>query len=281
MPSLKDFFNELARLPSLPEIYFRINDVINDPESSFGDVADIISNDTSLSSRLLQIVNSSFYNFPAKIDTVSHAISIVGTRQLRDLALATLVMTAFKGVPEDLVDMKSFWKHGVGCGIAAWVIALLCRESNPERYYLTGILHDVGRLIILANHPETSQKIMERSQAGDQLVNVVEREILGFDHGAVGAELLHSWNLPDNLSEVIRYHHSPLEATDYAVETALLNLADVFAKSMELGCSGDRRVPPLEPEVWDRLELEVRSLPVLWEQIEKQYNETIDIFLSD
>ena len=97
----QDFIKGSVRLSSLPEIYFKINDVINDPESSFGDVAEIISNDVSLSVRLLKIVNSSFYKFPSEIDTISHAISIVGTQQLRDLALATMVLTAFEGIPED------------------------------------------------------------------------------------------------------------------------------------------------------------------------------------
>ena len=158
------FIKGSVRLSSLPQIYFKINDVINDPESSFGDVAEIISNDVSLSVRLLKIVNSSFYNFPSEIDTISHAISIIGTSQLRDLALATMVMTAFEGVSEEFINMESFWKHSVGCGVAAWVIALNCSEANPERYYLTGILHDVGRLILFENHPEESRKILEQTR---------------------------------------------------------------------------------------------------------------------
>jgi HD-like signal output (HDOD) protein len=104
----QDYIKGSVRLSSLPQIYFKINDVINDPESSFGDVAKIISNDTSLSLRLLKIVNSSFYNFPSEIDTISHAISIVGTAQLRDLALATMVLTAFGDFPEEFINMESF-----------------------------------------------------------------------------------------------------------------------------------------------------------------------------
>lgn len=277
----QDFIKGSVRLSALPEIYFKINDAINDPESSFGDVAEIISNDVSLSVRLLKIVNSSFYNFPSEIDTISHAISIVGTQQLRDLALATMVLTAFEGIPGDFVDMKSFWRHSVACGVSGWVIAIDCREDNPERYYLTGILHDVGRLIILENHPEKAREIMERCRSEKKLVFEVEREILGFDHGPVGAALLTSWKLPPTLTEVVKNHHNPLEGAEFPTETAILNLADIFAKSMELGSSGDPLIPPMLPEVWEKTGLDVNSLALLWNQIENQFNETIKIFFPD
>ncbi|MDA0692788.1 MAG: HDOD domain-containing protein [Nitrospinae bacterium] len=277
----QDYIKGSVRLSSLPQIYFKINDVINDPESSFGDVAKIISNDTSLSLRLLKIVNSSFYNFPSEIDTISHAISIVGTAQLRDLALATMVLTAFGDFPEEFINMESFWKHSVGCGVAAWVIALNCSEANPERYYLTGILHDVGRLILFENHPEKARKIMERCHAESKIAYQVEREVLGFDHGQIGAALLAEWRLPPNLGDVVKNHHSPLEATEYFKEVAILNLADLITKSMELGSTGDVLIPPLAPEIWEKIGMQVDSLPLLWQQIQNQYDETIEIFLPE
>ncbi|VAX28120.1 Predicted signal transduction protein [hydrothermal vent metagenome] len=279
--SPEDIVRGSVRLSSLPEIYFKINKVIDDPESSFGDVAKIISNDVSLSARLLKIVNSTFYNFPSKVDTISHAISIVGTQQLRDLALATMVLSSFKGIPETHVNMKSFWRHSVACGVSAWVIALNCHEENPERYYLTGMLHDVGRLIIFENHPEISGKIMEQSRAEKKLVFEVERDVLGFDHGAVGAELMMAWKLPPTLGDVVRNHHNPAENSRFPLETAILHLADIFAKSMELGSSGDPLTPPVLPESWDRIGMDVNSLSMLWGQIENQFEETMDIFSMD
>jgi putative nucleotidyltransferase with HDIG domain len=279
--SPEDIVKGSVRLSSLPAIYFQINKVIEDPESSFGDVAEIISNDVSLSARLLKIVNSTFYNFPSKVDTISHAISIVGTQQLRDLALATMVLSSFKGIPETYVNMKSFWRHSVACGVSAWVIALNCREESPERYYLTGMLHDVGRLILFENHPEIAREIMEQSRSEKKLVFEVERDVLGFDHGAVGAELLMAWKLPPTLRDVVRNHHDPVEDSRFPLETAILHLADIFAKSMELGSSGDLLTPPLLPESWDRIGMDESSLPMLWGQIGKQFEETMDIFSLD
>lgn len=268
------------KLSSLPEICFRINEVVGDPQSSFEDIAEVISNDTSLSVRLLKIVNSAFYNFPEKIETIIHAISIVGTQQVQDLALATSALTVFKGIPGDFFNMSSFWRHSVGCGIAARTIAIHRREPNPERFYLMGILHDVGRLLIFENMPDMAREIVLRSERDKEIMYEVESEILGFDHAAVGADLLRAWNLPDSIEEVVAYHHRPLEATRYPMECAVLHAADFIAKAMELGCSGDPLVPPLNEDAWEEIGLSASQLPAIWDQVEAQYNDTVEMFLS-
>ena len=107
---------DITDIPSLPEIFIRVNEVVNNPRSSLEDVGKVISEDTGLTARLLKIVNSAFYGFPSHIETISRAVTIVGTQQLRDLALATSVIRLFSGIPHDLLDMESFWRHSVACG---------------------------------------------------------------------------------------------------------------------------------------------------------------------
>ncbi|UCH07808.1 MAG: HDOD domain-containing protein [Deltaproteobacteria bacterium] len=108
-----------VKLPSLPTMYVQINEAINRPDSSASDIAKIISKDTSLSARLLKIVNSTFYGFPSKIDTLSRAVTIVGTRQLTTLALGMDIISVFRKIPSDLIHMRSFWEHSLACGICA------------------------------------------------------------------------------------------------------------------------------------------------------------------
>ena len=278
--SLRDLVNNSLRVSSLPEIYFQINEVLNDPHSSFADIADVISADTSLSARLLKIVNSPFYGFPSEIDAISHAVSIVGTRQLRDLALATTVISCFKGVPQDHVNMNSFWRHSITCGIAARAIAIYNRQVNPERFFLAGILHDIGRLVLFENLPDAAEKIMEQFKGGDKPLYRVEREILGFDHTEIGAALLEKWGLPESLREIIAFHHDPFKSTRYGYEASIIHMGDIFSKSMEAGSSGDPYIPPLQPESWDQLKMETSVLPFLWNQVETQYENTVDAVLT-
>ncbi|MFQ5481751.1 MAG: HDOD domain-containing protein, partial [Nitrospinaceae bacterium] len=271
---------ESSRLSSLPEIFFMINEVINDPNSSFGDVARVIGFDASLSVRLLKIVNSPFYSFPNKIETITHAISIVGTEQLRDLALATTMFSTFEGISHEQVDMNSFWRHSLGCGIIARILALHCRQTNSERFFLTGILHDIGRLILLENLPGETFKVLASFQEKDRLLYEIELEHLGFHHGEVGAALCRAWHLSPTLQEVIACHHHPDQAKKFPLETGILHLSNLMATAMGLGTSGDPRVPPLNAGVWDKLGLTLDHLAMLWDQVEPQYTETVDLVLA-
>ncbi len=275
-----DLIEGSVRISSLPNIFCEINEVVNDPYSSFADVANVISNDISLSARLLKIVNSSFYGFPSNIESIPHAVFVIGTKQLRELALATLILSNFKGIPDELVNMSSFWRHSVAVGIAARAIAIQMRQTNVEFYYLAGILHDVGRLIILENVPEQAKEIFSVYRNREELLCNAEKEVLGFGHGEVGSAVLETWNLPSELREIIAHHHDPTQSSNYKVECGIIHFADTLVKAMELGNSGDPFVPPMNPEVWNSLQIPTNQLGTIWNQIEKQYQETIEIFLA-
>lgn len=276
----KDLISGSTRTSSLPEIFIMINEVVNDPTSSFSDIAQVVNLDTSLSARLLKIVNSSFYSFPSNIETVTHAIAVIGTEQLHNLALATTIIANFKGIPDKTLNMNSFWRHSMGVAIIARNLAIHCRESNPERFYLAGILHDIGRLIILENMPEESHEIFTRRNKVGGLLWQIEREVLGFDHGEVGAALSRSWNLPLSLEEIIGNHHNPGLSKRYPLETTIIHLADIIAKAMELGSSGDTQVPPLDEKAWEQLKLPTGIFSAIWSQTEIQFNETVNIILT-
>jgi putative nucleotidyltransferase with HDIG domain len=276
----KDLITGSTRTSSLPEIFIMINEVVNDPTSSFSDIAQVVNLDTALSARLLRIVNSSFYSFPSNIETVTHAIAVIGTEQLHNLALATTIISNFKGIPDKMLNMNLFWQHSIGVAIVARNLAIHCRETNPERFYLAGILHDIGRLIILENLPNEASEIITRHNKIGGTVWEIEREVLGFDHCAVGAALAKSWDLPLSLEEIIGNHHNPSLSKRYPLETTIIHLADIIAKAMGLGSSGDIYVPPLDEKSWEQLGLPTGVFSAIWNQTENQFNETIDIILS-
>ncbi len=276
----KDLITGSTRVSSLPEIFIMINEVVNNPTSSFSDIAKVVNMDTALSARLLKIVNSAFYSLPSNIETVTHAISVIGTEQLHDLALATTILSTFKGISDKIINMNLFWRHSMGVAIIARNLAIHCRETNPERFYLAGILHDIGRLIVLENLPEESKEILSRQSEVGGILWQIEREVLGFDHADVGAALARQWKLPLSLEEIVENHHNPGRSKRYPLETTIVHLADIIAKAMELGSSGDIYVPPLDEKSWEQLKLPSGIFSAIWSQVETQFNENIDIVLS-
>lgn len=270
-----------VKVSSLPLIFYQINEAVNDPESSFTEIARIISGDAGLAARLLKIVNSAFYGFPNRIETIIHAVSIIGSTQLRDLALATTVINQFKGIPKNLIDMESFWRHNIACGLAARVIAIYRRESSPDRFYVTGLLHDIGRLVILSHIPEMAMEALKVSESKKILLYQAEQEVMGFDHAQVGEMLLTSWKLPDRLIEAVGCHHEIKKAKKYALKASIVHVADIISNAMELGSSGEHYVPPMQERAWERLELPTSILSSIINQIDRQYGEAVEMFIGN
>ncbi|MGA9120019.1 MAG: HDOD domain-containing protein [Bacteroidota bacterium] len=279
LASPRDLLRGYVEVSSLPMIHLRLDEAINNPRKSMADIAKIIREDPGLTARLLRIVNSAFYNFPSRVETISQAVTIIGTQQLGALALATSVMHMFKGVPEGLVSMDSFWKHSVGCGLAARILATIRRDPNPERYFVAGVLHDIGRLVMYVKAADAMRDALASVQEGSLPLYEVERNMFGFTHAVVGGVLLQTWKLPSSLEEVVMYHHNPKAATKYPVETAIVHVADIIAHAMELGGNGEQYVPSLDGEAWDKLGFSPGTLLTVMEQVERQYGDAVQTIL--
>lgn len=277
----RELLRGYVEVSSLPTIHLRLEEAINNPKKSMSDIAKVIREDPGLTARLLRIVNSAFYNFPSRVETISQAVTIVGTQQLSALALATSVMQMFKGIGEDLVNMHSFWRHSIACGIAARLLAMFRRETNAERFFVAGMLHDIGRLVLYTKLTEPSKEMLLAAKNEKQLLYEVERQRLGFTHAVVGGVLLQTWKLPTSLEEIVMYHHNPKGATRFPVETALVHVADIIAHAMQLGSSGEIFVPPLDQDAWDRLNLQPSILASVEEQLDRQYQDLLQTMLAD
>lgn len=268
----QDLLADSPELGSPPLVYRRLVEVINHPRGGAGDIANVIREDTALTARLLKLVNSAFFAFPKKIETVSQAVSVVGTSQVRDLALATSVTDLFKGIPSELLDVEDFWKHSLAVGVAARVLASLRNEANVERFFVAGILHDVGRLVLLMRAPQTTADLIARARTDGTLLFETEREVLGFDHALMGGVLMDHWKMPEALRAAVRLHHDPRRAERYPMEAATVHVADLMATALQLGSSGERLVPPVSAGAWAKLGIDPGVMGFAVEDVDRQYS---------
>jgi HD-like signal output (HDOD) protein len=222
-------------LLSFSTVYFRVNELLQDPRSSAQDLGVVISHEPGLATRLLKIVNSAYYGFPGKIDTLSRAVTIVGIRELEALVLATVAVDAFNRISTELVDMSTFWHHSVYCGLVARLLAGRCGVLHTERLFVAGLLHDVGQLVIYHQIPEQARQALAAAEPSDNGLYRAEQDLLGFTHGDVAAELFEIWGLPASIKEAAAFHHEPGRAKEFPLETALVHLANSAANSVEPG----------------------------------------------
>jgi len=278
--SAEHIIKSTSQVASLPTIYTKIEEALNSANCSNQYLVDILSEDTALSARLLRLANSAMFNFPSKIDSISQAITIIGTQQLRALVLASSVMKIFKDIPEELISMELFWRHSIACAVSARIIASLRRAANIEYFFLAGLLHDIGRLIMFKEIPDEISLIIKQANDRQQLLHAVEKEVLGFDHAKLGGMLLKEWKLPPQLVESTAFHHSPRRSADFQDEVSIVHVADIIANSLKLGSSGEQLVPTLDNQAWERIGLPDSIINTVLDELHKQYNVAVDFVLG-
>jgi putative nucleotidyltransferase with HDIG domain len=277
---LDSLISDNLKIFTPPTLFLRLNDAVNNLRSSVMDIGEIISEDPGLSARLLKLTNSPLYGFPAKVETISQAVLIIGMKQLKDLILATSVIRQFEGISEDIITMESFWRHSIACGVIARIIAGHRREQNVEMFFTAGIMHDIGRLIMYTTMTAECRDILSKIEKQPQLMFKAEGEQLGFNHADVGGRLLKEWKLPRNLADAIEHHHNPDKAREYPVEAATIHVADILAHAMQLGNSGEKYIPGLSEKAWSILSLQTGLLPFMFKQALQQVDTTMRIIVA-
>ncbi|MBP7460335.1 MAG: HDOD domain-containing protein [Candidatus Delongbacteria bacterium] len=280
IPSLDKLVNGYIKLASFPDIYFRITEVLNNPGSSTSQIAEVVSKDISLSAKLLKLVNSPFYGLPTRVDSIKRAITLIGSNELTTLALGISILNCFKNIPSRLINMKLFWKHSITCAVTAGLISQYKVGLSEERFFIGGLIHDIGRLILLKTAPEIMKKILIRTISSTQPTYEIEREIMGFDHAELSSRILQKWRFPFALENMVEYHHAPSLAK-YGLEASIIHMADIVTIAMGMGVSGELYIPPIEKEAWIILGLSEGTLDPLIRQIDRQVSEIILTFLPD
>jgi HD-like signal output (HDOD) protein len=269
-----DLLQKLTReditLPEIPSIVFELNEVIANPLSSAEDIAQVVHRSPSLTALLLKIVNSPFYGFPSKIDKISLAVTLIGTREISGLALGISIISLFNNIPKEILSMYSFLRHSLACGIISRILAAHKSIPQTEQMFVSGLLHDLGRLILYSNFPEESRNILSRARLSDRLLYQQENDCLGCNHTHLVRQLLQQWKLPMVLENNVFYHHSPSEAQQ-PIPATLVHLADVITNSLGIGTSGERYVPPLDNAAWEALGLSPTCFDVAIKQATHQF----------
>lgn len=230
--------NELPFDPSLLRNLFAMTG--DSSMASLDEIAGVISRDQGLTTRILTLANSAFYGLQSQVTSISRAVNVLGLKEVRNLVLALGVnaLIAKHGVPTEF-DIRLHWAHQLRVAAAAQYLAknLPQTESpapDPSMLFTAGLLHDIGKVIVAMHSPEDWQAIRSAMADGTP-ANQAEDAHWGLEHGLIGGMVLNQWNLPQQLSEPVNWHHSPDICEDFPCEARLLGLADSLVWFLEAG----------------------------------------------
>lgn len=254
----------IKNLPTLPVIVQKIIKMVEDPDTSSSDVAALIAQDQVLSAKVLRMANSAFFGMSRKISSINQAAVILGFDVIKGLVLSTAVSGLIKK------SMDGLWEHSIGCAAASGVIARLLSRNDAEELFVAGLLHDLGKVVMALQLPETVRKTIHAAHVKRTSFYEAEKALLPFNHGDVGLWLAEHWNLPDVLAEPMRFHHQPPKAEKAVVQTAVIHFADIMIRARGFGFGGDPYVPPLSRAAWESLNLKTSDFKALWKELESR-----------
>jgi len=280
IPDPKKIIDRIDDLPTLPRTVLKITELVNDPKSFAKDLARVITDDQILTARLLKLVNSSFYGIPQRISTVTGAIVLIGFDAIRNLLLTTSVFDLFADRNrKNQQKQEKFWDHSLGCAVGAKVIGNYLRHDSIEELFVAGLLHDIGKIVEMMFQPVEFSKIVAAISRENILMITAENKIMGYNHAEIGKLLAEKWNLPAKLVQIIAHHHQPKDAGSFAMEAAIVHLADIFCRALNMGFGGDNKIPPLDRFAWQSLKIQTSAIESIMETMQDEYGD-IRSFIS-
>ena len=245
--NLKSLIASVGALPSLPEVYAELHKEVQSEDASVDRVADLISRDLSMTTKVLQLVNSSFFGIPQRITEPGHAVSLLGLDRIRPLVLMAGVFSQFEESAFSAQVFTELSDHSLAVATTARRIAAMeatC-DQDIEDAFLAGMLHDLGMLILMTRMPDRYSELVQQAREQGVFLWEVEQEQLHSDHAVLGAYLLSLWGLPDPVVEAVAWHHNPCESRD----EVFTPLTAVHAANALLPASSPLNPPDLIPEI--------------------------------
>lgn len=231
--SLQELLDAPLNIPSAakPAEFLRTLSTEKNPDRP--SVCSAFGSDPKLAASLLRLANKPRFGTPGEVDTISRSVSLIGSRQSVLLAVGTLPRHGGQKVPAERFDLHNFWRHSLASAFLCRKIGLHMKAGKGEPFYVTGLIHDLGLVILAGSVPEIGDQVLKYGSLLGLPISDAERKLLGFDHAVLGASLFKAWGLPGKMVLAIGEHHTPSEILS-PMGSALL-IADAMSKAFGFG----------------------------------------------
>ncbi len=268
---LDDIVRNLKDLPSLPVVVMELLNSVDQEDVDISVLAKKVSHDAALTAKTLRLANSSIFGLQIKVTTIQQAITYLGFQTTRNLITAAAVTGCFAAGRCAGFDHKAFWRHSIGVAVCAKVMARHLR-FNQDYAFTAGLLHDIGRLVLVAAYPDLYSQVMAERRTRDCTIVEAEQAVLGVDHVVAGDALSEHWNFSSTIRLAISGHHAP-ETPGAGFLATIVHVADAIVHALDLGQDDDDLVPPVSAVAWSALGFNEDVFLHVFRETELQYEE--------
>ncbi len=269
--ALDDIVRSLVDLPSLPAVVMELLTAIDQEDVDISVLAKKVSHDQALTAKTLRLANSSLFGLQVKVTTIQQAITYLGFQTTRNLITAAAVTGCFPEGQCPGFNDKAFWRHSIATAACCKVLARRVR-FNQDYAFTAGLLHDIGRLVLISTYPAHYQQVLEYRSANDTYVLEAEQAVMGVDHVVAGLALAEHWNFSDTMKTAIAYHHDP-DAPGAGVLAAIVHVANAIVHALDISGEEDELVPAVSSAAWAALGLNEEAYLHVFRETELQFEE--------
>ena len=269
---------QLQNLPTLSVAVLDLLNCIDQDDIDLVTLARKLSYDQALTAKTLRFANSSFFGSQSKVTTIQQAISLLGVQTVRHLMMATGLAGHFPEGDCPGFNTRAFWCHSVATAVCCKVLAMHL-HLNQDFAFTAGLLHDVGRLVLVSRFPQQYAAVIALRASLDCNLLDAERAVLGTDHVIVGQALAVQWNFSELIQKAIAGHHAP-ETFGNASIASIVHVANSIVHALDLGDVEDDLVTPLSKAAWDCLGLQEHEYAKIFRETEMQFEAVSQALLS-
>jgi len=265
-----------TKLPPSPGGVMRITTVLRDYNASTSKIAEAINFEPALVTRILRLANSPLYALEKNVATIQNAIGAVGTLTIHDIVMMELTSATFAKAIYRSPQVKKIWQHSLAVGLLCRELSKVLKNRGTEEAFICGLLHDVGKIILLTHDADAFSDVSQASTEGEMLRAEVAR--FGYNHAEVGALVARRWGLPDEVCLSILNHHDPSQSDQPMIVTHIVDVADLIVNSNDIGLRLEDAARLENAESVIKLGLTVEQLDAAWERVEQSLNEVVSAF---
>lgn len=271
-------------IPTLPDLYMRVRDIIESPNGSAVKVAALLANEPGLSMKILRTVNSPAYGLRQQATKVEQAVAFLGMTEVASIVLSATLLKSFPSRPgHRKLDLRKFWEHSIGTGTMARIVGYAADPSarlNMNDTFVAGLIHDIGKLVMYQNFPDDFSKAMDLCKMERTTMLKAETAVFGFSHQDVGALVADTWEFSRNMVKALELHNTPDDmdtGDDSYTFTCLVHVADLFAHALRFGDSGDPFIPEMSGKAFDALAIDMKIVPLILEQGRSSFSDVREL----
>ena len=276
----QNIFSTLKKFPSMPGAVSDLLSIIDDPKVSVSQIEDILRYDPGLTANILKLSNSAYFGLSNEVGSVRRAVVLLGLNRVTQIVMTSCV-NALMAVNVDGYDLSpgELWRHSIAVSVAAELLVEELKIQAPEETFTAALLHDVGKIALSDVLKDNFEAINTISSEGIPFL-FAENEVLGTNHAEIGAQILETWSLPENIVNAVRWHHDPDSAEEFHILIDIVHIADILCLMIGIGVGREGLKYKPSPGATERLGVANKHLEIVASKILQSVGELSSLLES-